>query len=187
LTLEGLLQFLDTHNGAVIAFATIAYAVITLLLLFEARSGRVIRDVANLQAYPAPHGLMYVAVQLVNYGPAIAEDVTMRLWLTKDGKPVEPTKRVHVEPVYPVDRTRTFLLHLKDDHIDTLNTLAEEGYGLEIRTEWVDGRRRRLRGERIRHDGRERTSSRLCERASTEDVRCSTRSRTPRHERRSRN
>lgn len=144
-----LLKFLDLHNGAIIAIATVLYATLTMLLLLETRAGRIVRDVANLVAYPMPWGVMYVAVRFVNYGPAIAEDVSLRIQLTKDGQPIDSSKRVHVEPLFPVGHERTFLLSVADSKYESLNELAEQKIGLELSWSWEDGRRRRLRGRRI--------------------------------------
>lgn len=142
MSLNEIVSFLDAHNGAVIAVATVAYVVITLLLLGEARAGRTVHDVANLEAFPRPWGPFYVALDLENYGPAVAKNVRLRFWIVQSGSTIEGTERVHVEPLFPVGRRRRFLISATDTKIESLHELSDRGATLRGEWNWEDGRRR---------------------------------------------
>jgi hypothetical protein len=136
-----LITWLNANAGAMTALATMVYAVITLFLLFEARSTRVIRHEAQLEAWPTLYGGgLYLATRLENYGPDIARDVRLEAWITHEGKPVDASRRRHAEPLFPAGRHRTFLMRTGDQY-QMLRAMAEEGGELRLRWEWSDGRR----------------------------------------------
>lgn len=138
-----LVKVLNDNSGAVLAAATIAYTVITLALLLEARGTRVMRREAQLEAYPRPweRAPMYIAISVVNYGPAIARNVDLTFWLEKDGEEVGGSRRVHGEPLFPSGWHRTFLPDRDDaGGATTLDELANQGLTLRLQWSWTDGR-----------------------------------------------
>jgi len=133
--MDQVINFLDEHGGSVTAIVTVAYVVITLLLLLEARATRASGNVANLDAHPRPYAALNVELVLENYGPAIAKAVRFRRWNEIDGKVVDETDKTQAEPMFPVGKQRRFL------EKETLQELADKDAVLHADWRWRDGRR----------------------------------------------
>jgi hypothetical protein len=143
------LTFLDAHNGAVIAIATVVYVTLTFFLLLQARAGRVVHDKANLEAYPRPWGTMYVALDFENYGPAVARNCRLKFWISEGGSSLAGTERVHAEPLFPVGFRRRFLISATDAKIESLHELADRNAVLHGEWHWEDGRQRWWRRQTV--------------------------------------
>ena len=108
---------MDTNS--IIAFATVAYVVVTLALLLEARALRVAAtDAAEGSARLYLH-CDYESdplVYLENHGPAVAREVSLSLgFVTAGGAPTPPARRV-VNPVMaPRHGARARMTALADD------------------------------------------------------------------------
>ena len=149
--MSALVDWLNANAGAVTAAATAIYAVITLLLLFEARRGRRLQDEAALALWPTPWGDgLYLALRLENYGPAIARDIRLRYWYGIDRQTVEGTDVSYADPVFGPGRRRDFLPGAAGDANLMLTALAEQRHVLHAELSWTDDRLT-LRGGRQRH------------------------------------
>jgi hypothetical protein len=145
------IDWLNANAGAVTAAATVVYAVVTLLLLFEARRERQLRDEAALNLAPVPWGDgLYLALRLDNYGPAVARDVRLRFWFEIDGEVVEGTDLTYADPEFGPGRRRDFLPRTANDGLLMLNAVAERRHILHAELSWADGRLE-LRRRRARH------------------------------------
>lgn len=140
--MDHVIRYLDAHSGSVIVLVTVAYVLITGLLLFEARANRALGNVANLDTHPRPYGEMYIELVLENYGPAIARSVRFRRWIEVDGVVVEGTDRVQAEPMFPVGRRRRFFVSTRDREMDSLQELSDQKAVLRAEWTWTDSRRR---------------------------------------------
>jgi hypothetical protein len=139
--MDQVITFLDDHAGSVTVLVTLAYVIITLALLLEARALRATGNVANLDVHPRPHGAIYVELVLENYGPAIAKSVRFRRWIEIEGVVVDGTDRTQAEPMFPVGRQRRFLETARQGQIDALQDLADRKAVLRAKWSWRDGRR----------------------------------------------
>lgn len=129
----------------VAAIATVIYAFLTLLLLFEARLNRNTRLEANVATYPTPHAEsgMYLDVIAENYGPASATDVVVIIrLLDESGNPIGSSEQRLAEPVWGPGRLRKFMPRPDSEgQITVLNELAGAGMSLYLEWSWTDGRR----------------------------------------------
>jgi hypothetical protein len=138
---DQVLSYLDAHSGSVIVLVTLAYVLITALLLLEAHASRAMANVANLEAEARPHGPVNVELVVQNYGPAIAKSIRFRYWIEIEGVIVAGTDRTQAEPMFPVGRRRRFLQTTRDGEIDTLTELAQRKAVLRAEWTWTDLRR----------------------------------------------
>jgi hypothetical protein len=149
--MSALIDWLNANAGAVTAAATAIYAVVTLLLLFEARRARQLQDEAALTLSPTPWGDgLYLALRLENYGPAVARDVRLRYWYVINGQTVEGTDVSYADPVFGPSRRRDFLPGAAGDANLMLTALAEQRHVLHAELAWTDDRLSLLR-RRQRH------------------------------------
>lgn len=149
-----MIDWLNANAGAVVAAATVVYAAITLLLVFEARRSRQLREEATVSLAPIPRGDgLYLALRLENYGPAIAHSVRLRFWYEADGKVIEPSDVTYADPVFGPGRRRDFLPDAAAGSHLTLNALADQRHVLHAELSWTDDRLD-LRRRRARHAAR---------------------------------
>lgn len=146
-----MIDWLNDNAGAVTAGATTIYALITMLLLFETRRSRQLRNEAALAIWPTPWGDgLYLALRLQNYGPAIARDVRLRFWYAIDGEAVAGTDVMYADPVFAPGRLREFLPDAAGGANLTLSGLADQRHVLHAELSWADDRLNLL-GHRARH------------------------------------
>jgi hypothetical protein len=135
-----LVKMLNENAGAVVAIATVVYAVLTFLLLRESRLARL---PGNLIVAPTPFGRgLYVAVVIHNLGPAPVTDVDVEVWESNaDGSLVG--SRLHVqEPfVFPGGERRLLPDKQNPTGPRTLAELADAHVRLSVKYSWRDGRR----------------------------------------------
>lgn len=139
-----LVKWLNQNSGAVIAVATVVYALITLALLFEARANRSETKAAGVVASPEPweRGGMYVAVIFANYGPAVARNAEIEVWET-EGKTVIGQRLKWREPYMPPSRRRTILPDKTNPAgMRKLEDLATADVILNVKYSWDDDLRR---------------------------------------------
>jgi hypothetical protein len=130
---------------ALTPIATATYALLTLLLLLEARASRNTRHEANFSAYPRPHPSsgMYLEVIAENYGPATAADVVgfIRL-IDAGGNALPASEQRQAEPVWGPGGTRRFMPRPDaDGQILALRDLGERGLSLCLEWQWSDSAR----------------------------------------------
>jgi hypothetical protein len=149
-----IIDWLNANAGAVTGAATVIYAGITLLLLFEARRVRQLQDEAALTVGPTLWGDgLYLALALENYGPAVARDVRLRFWFEIDGKLLNGSDLTYADPVFGPGRRRRFLPDSAGGKHLLLKELGNGRHVLHAELSWADDRLD-LRRRRARHEGR---------------------------------
>jgi hypothetical protein len=135
-------DFLNANAGGILAVATVAYLVVTLLLLFEARAGRNLRLEANVVAYPRPHGALNVELVLENGGPAYARDVRFAFGFVDAKRTVQGKPRSQFDALVGPGRFHRFLPSpTEGSRIPSLHELAEWKLVLTLKWSWSDDRR----------------------------------------------
>jgi hypothetical protein len=144
-------NWLNTNSGAVIAALTLVYVVFTGALLLEARSSRLEKLSASVEAYPMVHEIahLYLAGRIENGGPAYARDISWDVRLLENGQLVDED-RSYKQPLMAPGRHRTTMLHPRGKQA-TLKALADRGFTVEMTWSWTDGRHRFGVGPRKRH------------------------------------
>lgn len=129
------LSWLDNH-AAVIALLT-AFA--SFLLFLEARAAR-IRAEAIVEAVPDHYGQgLYLAVAVINSGPAVARDFSLTTSLRHPTDPTQTT--VHQMDRRALPTGQGLVLPRVHDEVKALRQLAEGRFVLDLRWQWKDGRR----------------------------------------------
>jgi hypothetical protein len=137
-----LVNTLNDNSGAIVAVSATVSAVLTILLLLDARATRNLRREANVVAHPRLHGEagMQLELRVTNHGPADARDVSIEFrFKNADGS--DQGGRRQVEPLLPSGEDRRFLPSVGEQLMD-LNTLAGYGLALHVNWSWSDDRRR---------------------------------------------
>lgn len=128
---------------------TLAFIILTFLTLLETRASRIASSAsAHVAARPEPYIFVrqtYLKLRLRNHGPAVAEDVRLKLqWL----KGTEPTGRgkTLVEPVIGVGDEVLYhpaLLLVAEGRADQrkIADIGDEGLTLRVEASWLDERR----------------------------------------------
>jgi hypothetical protein len=136
------IDFLNANAGGLMAVATVAYLVVTLLLLFEARATRNLRLEANVVAYPRPHGALNVELVLENGGPAYARDVRFAFGFVDAKRTVQGKPRSQFDALMGPGRFHRFLPSpTEGSRIPSLHELAERKLVLTLKWSWSDDRR----------------------------------------------
>lgn len=134
---------LNANSGAIVAISATVSAVITILLLLEARTTRNLRRIADVVAYPTAHGAagMYLELVALNGGPTNARDVKIAFRFTGPDGTIEGAPRTQVDPLLAPGHNRRFLAS-PSEGLATLNEYADRGLTLEVDWSWTDDRRR---------------------------------------------
>src|SRR5690349_6266854 len=104
-------QTLNDNSGAIVAITATVSAVLTILLLLEARTTRNLRRIAAVEARAKCHppASFLLELDIKNYGPAPARDLVIVQYLVNpDGSPVGE-KRRQAETLIGPDEGRRFL------------------------------------------------------------------------------
>jgi hypothetical protein len=133
--------FLNQNSGSVVAIAATASAIITVLLLLEARTTRNLRREASVVAYPRSHAPVYVELMMENAGPAHARDVRIEFRFIDEAGIVQGAPRVQVDPLMAPGSFYRFLPS-PSESIQTLHQLADWKLELSAKWSWADDRRR---------------------------------------------
>ena len=134
-----MIETLNANSGAVIAVATVAYVVITLLLLLDARAGRRAGLGARVEFTPESFPPLYLQLVLRNAGPGLARNVTATRWLQRqDGTRVAEHR--HAQPSLSSGHHKTFFVDEESGRggMSTVEELATAGYTLEYEWTWKD-------------------------------------------------
>jgi hypothetical protein len=133
---------------AVTAAAATISALITLVLLLEARASRIAsRDTATVVARLgfSEDGEVYDFLYLENLGPAIARDVHMTLdYVDAHGKVAKTSGPIAAAVLAPTSTDRAVFLPsmLFDERpVPDVEQLGTRGLSLRIRLDWLDDRR----------------------------------------------
>lgn len=138
-------DWLNDNTGLVVAVATVAYTVITLLLVIEARKARRGSMEAEVIATPEPweraRGL-YVSVLFQNLGPSVARDAEVQVW-ENEGSTTVGNRLAFRQPYMPAATSRTILPDkAHPGGARTLADLAKADVQLVVQWTWSDDRRR---------------------------------------------
>jgi hypothetical protein len=133
--------FLNQNSGSVVAITATASAIITVLLLLEARTTRNLRREASVVAYPRSHAPVYVELMMENAGPAHARDVRIEFKFIDEAGDVQGPVRVQVDPLLAPGSFHRFLPSPAES-LQTLHQLADWKLRLSVKWSWRDDRRR---------------------------------------------
>jgi hypothetical protein len=133
--------FLNLNSGSVVAITATASAIITILLLLEARTTRNLRLEASVVAYPRSHVPVYVELMMENAGPAHARDVRIEFKFIDESGVVQGPVRVQVDPLLAPGSFHRFLPSPAES-LQTLHQLADWKLRLYVKWSWTDDRRR---------------------------------------------
>jgi hypothetical protein len=138
-----LVKWLNDNSGLIIAAATVAYVVVTALLLFESRRNRI---EAHLVVEPEPFGRgIYTVLSIQNLGPTVARDITVEAWETEpSGATVGERLKYAEGNLFPAQRRRMFPDQANPTGARSLEDLAKADITLHAKWSWIDGRRRFL-------------------------------------------
>lgn len=141
--MEEFIRTLNENSGAIVAVTATVSAILTILLLLDARSARNLGRVARLDAraknYPPASFLLELDV--CNYGPANARDVVILFHLTAPDGAVAVETRRQAETLLGVGEARKFLPGTPSGTSE-LNGMADLGLTLHVEWSWADDRRR---------------------------------------------
>lgn len=134
---------LNANSGAIVALTATVSAILTILLLLEARAtrnlGRVARLEARAKAHPAASFLLELNVH--NYGPATARNVVINQRLVKpDGEPAGSSRR-QGEVLLAAGEGRRFL-PMMENNSSMLVEMGKQDLTLHVDWSWEDDRRR---------------------------------------------
>jgi hypothetical protein len=140
--MQDLIDALNANSGAIVAITASVSALLTVLLLLEARTTRNLRREASVEAHPRLHGQGGMLLELVvqNHGPANARDVAIAFHFT-NAEGVNQGGRRQWEPLLAVGDDRRFLPSPGND-LPALNELAASDLSLHVTWSWSDDRRR---------------------------------------------
>jgi hypothetical protein len=134
-------MFLNQNSGSVVAISATVSAIITVLLLLEARTTRNLRREATVVAYPRSHQPVYVELVMENAGPAHARGVRVEFKFIDEAGIVQGAPRVQADPLMAPGSFYRFLPS-PSESIQTLHQLAEWKLRLSVKWTWTDDRRR---------------------------------------------
>jgi hypothetical protein len=137
------METLNANSGAIVAVTATVSAILTVLLLLEARTTRNLRREATVEArakaYPPASFLLELEVR--NFGPANAREVVITYWMTNvDGAVVGESRR-QGETLMGPNEGRGFL-PVTPSGDSTLNSMADAQLTLNVEWSWRDDRRR---------------------------------------------
>ncbi len=136
------IDFLNANAGGILAVATVAYLVVTLLLLWEARATRNVGLDAKVVAYPRPHGALNVELVLENGGPAYARDVRFAFGFVDPKGRAQGKPRAQFDALMGPGRFHRFLPSpTEGSSLPSLYELAEWKLVLTLKWSWIDDRR----------------------------------------------
>jgi hypothetical protein len=137
------LAWLNASDGAVIAIATTASVILTVLLLLEARTTRNLRREAAVEPSIRIHpgSVFLIELSITNFGPANARDVQIGFRFTDATGSVIGAPRRQGETLMAPGRVRRFLPS-PADKLEGLNELADAEATLHVAWSWADDRRR---------------------------------------------
>src|ERR1035437_6911164 len=141
--MEEWVRTLNNNSGAIIAVTATVSAVLTILLLLEARMTRNLRREAAVEARTRCHppATMVLELNVRNFGPANARSVVTVYHLTAaDGKTVGEAQR-HAETLLGPGEGPRFLPGPSGPTLD-LRDMAAQGLTLHVQWSWEDDRRR---------------------------------------------
>jgi hypothetical protein len=151
--MDAWIRALNDNSGAIVALTASASAILTILLLFEARMTRNLRREAAVEARarchtPAP---MTLELEIRNFGPANARNVVITHQLESPGGQTVGDVMRHGETLLGIGEGRRFLPGAPTVPLD-LQEMADQGLTLHVELSWADGRRR-LWFFPLRHQG----------------------------------
>lgn len=136
------IKTLNANSGAIVAVTATVSAILTVLLLLEARSTRNLGRVARVEARAKNHppASFELELDVCNYGPASAREVVISYHLAgADGAVVGESRR-QAETMLGVGEARKFLPAMASGS-SMLNDLAQAGVTLHVEWSWADDRR----------------------------------------------
>jgi hypothetical protein len=136
------IKTLNANSGAIVAVTATVSAILTVLLLLEARSTRNLGRVARVEARAKNHppASFLLELDVCNYGPASARDVVISHHLTAPDGTVAGKSRRQAETMLGVGEARKFL-PATPGKSSMLNEMAQAGLTLHVEWSWADDRR----------------------------------------------
>jgi hypothetical protein len=155
------LKFLDNHSGSIVAISTLAYLGVTLLLWLETRASRVAAsDAARVVVRygVGPNGQIRDVAELLNFGPALATDVSITLAFVDAKGHVSEERSLAFPAMGPGDQITIMpglmLRRPSKGMALTTRELADTGLRLRASWSWRDNRRLVPIGSPRRHRSR---------------------------------
>lgn len=134
---------LNANSGAIVAVTATVSAVLTILLLLEARTTRNLRREATVEArakaYPPASFLLQLEVR--NFGPANARNVVVEHYLIDAGGNSAGDRRRHADTLLGPGEGRKALPTMASGD-STLSAMATANLTLHVEWSWNDDRRR---------------------------------------------
>jgi hypothetical protein len=143
LTMPDWIKTLNDNSGAIVAVTASVSAILTVLLLIEARATRNTRLEAAVEARAKCHtqASFLLELEVRNFGPANARNVVMTYYLADPDGKVEGETRRQAETLLGSGEGRRFLPGTPGD-AGMLAEMGQKRLALSVEWSWEDGRRR---------------------------------------------
>jgi hypothetical protein len=141
--MEEWVKTLNNNSGAIVAVAATVSAVLTILLLLEARTTRNLRREAAVEARTRCHPPATTVLELNvrNFGPANARSVVTVYYLTTPDGEIAGDAQKHAETLLGPGEGPRFLPGPSGPTLD-LREMAAQGLTLHVQWSWEDDRHR---------------------------------------------